>query len=324
MGCSGSDPIASAGTGGNGGGDSSIVGGTSTNGGASGSGGSLATGGFSNVGGTGTTGGANAIVDASAIDGAPAAGGASGSGFATGGTEATGGTTATGGSTGTGGACTAGTPLTGGTERCSNGLGDLGNGYSWEVWMDSGSNCATYYKVDAAFRADWNLGNRGDFLGRAGLFFGATQPHDQIGTISADYAFIKPGDNGFSWVAVYGWTFDPLMEYYIVEDWSGRGRPGTSYELRGTFTVDGGTYDVYYNRRTNAVSPQGINTDFDQLWSIRQEARQCGHISISAHFKEWDSLGLNVGGNLRESMLVVEALDGSGTVDFTSATVQVD
>ena len=30
------------------------------------------------------------------------------------------------------------------------------------------------------------------------------------------------------------------------------------------------------------------------------------------------------GGNLRESMLVVEALDGSGTVDFTSATVQID
>jgi hypothetical protein len=160
-------------------------------------------------------------------------------------------------------------------------------------------------------------------LGRAGLFFGATQPHDQIGTISADYAFMKPAGNGFSWVAVYGWTFDPLMEYYIVEDWSGRGRPGSSYELRGTFTVDGGTYDVYYNRRTNAVSPQGTNTDFDQLWSVRKEARQCGHISISAHLNEWGSLGLNVGGNLREAMLVVEALDGSGTVDFTSLTVQV-
>jgi len=101
-------------------------------------------------------------------------------------------------------------------------LGPLGNGYSYEVWMDSGTNCGTFYGVGAAFRADWALGTGGDFLARAGLSFGATKSHDQIGTISADYAFTKPASNGFSWVAIYGWTIGGnLAEYY------GRVRPRT-------------------------------------------------------------------------------------------------
>jgi endo-1,4-beta-xylanase len=165
-----------------------------------------------------------------------------------------------------------------------------------------------------------NLGDGGDFPGRAGLYFGSTQTHDQIGTISADHAFIKPEDNGFSWVAVYGWTFEPLTEYYILEDWSVFG-PATDYDFQGTITVDGGTYDIFRNRRINAMSPVGL-TDFDQFWSIRQEPRQCGHISISEHLNR-NSLDMEMG-LMREAMLLVEALDGTGTVDFTSATVQVD
>jgi endo-1,4-beta-xylanase len=199
----------------------------------------------------------------------------------------------------------------------------LGNGYNWEIWMDSGSNCGTMYGVDAAFRAEWDLGTGGDFLARAGLFFGAEERHDQIGTISADYAFTKETGNGFSWAAIYGWTFENLAEYYIVEDWS-VSRPGTTYESRGTFTVDGGTYDIFYNRREGAVSPEGTNTDFDQFWSVRQEPRQCGHVSISEHFAHWQSQDMDMSGLLREAMIVVEALRGTGTVDFASATVQVD
>lgn len=214
-------------------------------------------------------------------------------------------------------------PLTGGTAYCSNGLGPLGNGFSYEIWMDTeGDNCGTMYGEDAAFRAEWDLGDGGDFLARSGLYFGSTESHVEVGTISADYSFVKPDDNGFSWVAVYGWTFEPLMEYYIVEDWS-IFRPATNYNHLGTIDVDDGTYDIYYNLRENAMSPAGL-TNFDQIWSIRREARQCGHISISEHFKKWDEVGLNVNGLLRESMLVVEALNGSGTVDFTSATVKVE
>lgn len=294
------------------------AGGGAANGGTPVSTGGTSTGGTStggaSTGGTGT-GGTRAASGGAATGGATSSGGAPTGGAATGGAAGpTGGTT---------GVCTVGPPLSGGTPRCANGLGSLGNGYNWEIWMDSGTNCATMYGVGAAFRAEWALGTGGDFLARAGRFFGATMPHDQIGTISADYAFTKPTTNGFSWVAIYGWTFSNLAEYYIVEDWS-VSRPGTTYQLRGTLTIDGGTYDIYSNRRVGATSPQGASTDFDQFWSVRRQARQCGHVSISEHFKQWQSLGMDISGLLRESMIVVEGLRGSGTVDFASATVQVN
>ena len=59
-----------------------------------------------------------------------------------------------------------------------------------------------------------------------------------------------------------------------------------------------------------------------QYSSIRQTARQCGHISISEHFSGWGKLGLPLG-KLVEAKLLVEAQDGSGTIAFTTATVVV-
>lgn len=68
---------------------------------------------------------------------------------------------------------------------------------------------------------------------------------------------------------------------------------------------------------------QSPATSGDQYWSVRTEPHQCGHVSISAHFNEWNRLGMSTG-LMRESMLLVEALNGSGTVDFTYANVVVD
>jgi endo-1,4-beta-xylanase len=224
---------------------------------------------------------------------------------------------------GTSGACTAGTPLTGGTQYCSSGLGNVGNGYAYEVWLSptsTGTNCATVYGVDAAFKANWNLGSGGDFLARVGLSFNRTKTYDQIGTISADYAFTKTG-TGQSFIGIYGWSFTPLIEYYIVEDWI-TGRPAYPNSKLGPITVDGGMYDVYTNTQVNQSSPLGITT-FQQFWSVRQTGRQCGHVSISEHFSQWASLGMQLG-LLGESKLLVEALNGSGTVDFTRGTVVVN
>ena len=99
-------------------------------------------------------------------------------------------------------------------------------------------------------------------------------------------------------------------------DW----RPNFTHE--GSIDVDGGTYDVYTNVRTNAPSIHGTQT-FTQYYSVRTEGRQCGHTSISEHFNGWEGLGLHLG-NLYEVMLLVEGLNnGSGAVEFTSGTVVV-
>jgi endo-1,4-beta-xylanase len=180
----------------------------------------------------------------------------------------------------------------------------------------------TVFGVDATFKATWS--NVGDYLARVGLGWNSTQTYTQIGTISADFAYTKTGSaGGFSFIGVYGWSENPLHEYYIVEDWFGSGPPTGGGAKVGTFTVDGGTYNVYTHTQTNQPAITGSNATFVQFFSVRQTPRQCGHISISQHFAEWANLGLTLG-KMEEARLLVEVGGGSGTIDFTTATVKVN
>lgn len=247
--------------------------------------------------------------------GRPGGGGGGGSG--SGGTSAMGGSSSGGsaGSSSNPGCST--TPLSGGSQHCSsNTQGNVGN-YSWTIWSSGSGGCITPYGVGAAFKATWN--NSGDFLARMGLGLGSNKTYDKFGTVAADFSEIKSGSaGGYSYVGIYGWSVSPLIEFYIVDDWfSGHPNPGGSKV--GTFSVDGGTYDVYKHQQVNQPSIQG-NTTFDQFFSVRQTARSCGHISISEHFKKWDSLGLKLG-NLEEARILIEAGGGMGSIDFTNATL---
>jgi hypothetical protein len=222
--------------------------------------------------------------------------------------------------------CPAATPPTGGTRYCSNTKGTAAGGYSYELWAEgTGSGCMTVYRSDAKFSASWT--NVEDFLARMGLQFDQTRTHDQIGTISADFAERKTGSGGLTYVGVYGWTLNPLREYYILDDWgdvkpAGTASDGTPRTHVGTITVDGDTYDVWKKTRENKPNITGTNQTFDQYFSIRQTARQCGHISVSEHFSKWTSMGLPFG-RLVEVTLLVEAQNNSGTLDFTTGTVTV-
>jgi len=222
--------------------------------------------------------------------------------------------------------CPAATPLTGGKKYCSNSTGNAGGNYSYELWAEgNGSGCMNVFGVDANFSANWS--NVEDFLARIGLTFDRTKTPAKIGTISADFAETKTGNTGLVYIGIYGWTVDPLREYYILDDWgstkpAGVASDGTPRDSMGTITVDGAVYDVWKKTRTNKPAITGDNKTFDQYFSIRQTPRQCGHISISEHFSKWLGLGLQLG-NLVEAKLLLEAQDSSGTIDFTTAKVVV-
>ena len=176
----------------------------------------------------------------------------------------------------------------------------------------------TVYGVGAAFKANWT--NVGDWIARVGLAFDKTKTYSQLGTFSSDFAYTTTGitTGGFGNVGIYGWSVNPLHEYYIAENWLGK-KP--NFTKVGTFTIDGeGTYDVMTNTQTNQPNITGTNATFVQYWSVNQTPRTCGHISISKHFAEWASLGLQLG-NLEETRFLVEAQNNSGTIDFTSLTV---
>ena len=209
---------------------------------------------------------------------------------------------------------------TGGTQACTVNASGSVLGQSWFMWYSGSGGCTTTYNGDRpAFRATWN--NSGDFLARMGLQWDETQTHEQIGTIGADLAFTKAGSaGGYSFIGIYGWSNDPLVEYYIVENSFANG-PATPYATtqRGTFNVDGATYRVYSGTKNNQPSIHGT-ANFQQLFSVRQTPRQCGHVSISEHFKQWQSMGMNLG-KMYEARILVEAGGGSGSIDFTHANV---
>jgi endo-1,4-beta-xylanase len=209
-------------------------------------------------------------------------------------------------------------PLTGGSQHCSSNASGTVDGLAWLLWSSGSGGCLTTYGVGGALKATWN--NSGDFLARIGLQWNETKTFDQYGVVSADFAYTKTGNGGgFSYIGVYGWSNNPLVEYYIVEDWFGRGPPTGNGTLKGSFDVDGSTYKIYTHTQTNQPSLHGTAT-FQQFYSVRQAPRQCGHVSISDHYAEWASLGMNLG-KMSEARVLVEAGGGVGSIDFTTANV---
>jgi len=191
--------------------------------------------------------------------------------------------------------------------------GNIGStGYHYEIWYQGGNNSMTYYD-NGTYKASWSGTN--DFLARVGLKYDETKTHQQIGQIDAYFKWTKSGNaGGYNYIGIYGWTVDPLVEYYIVDDWYNK--PGAYLgQKKGEFTVDGDVYEIFQNTRVQQPSIKGTST-FPQFFSVRRSARSCGHIDITAHFEKWESLGMKMG-KMYEAKILVEAGGGSGSFDVT-------
>ncbi|KAG4104961.1 concanavalin A-like lectin/glucanase [Neocallimastix lanati (nom. inval.)] len=199
------------------------------------------------------------------------------------------------------------------------------NGIGYELWADSGNNSATFYS-DGSFSCTFQ--NAKDYLCRSGLSFDSTKTHDQLGHMYADFKLVKQNIQNvdYSYVGIYGWSRSPLVEYYIVDNWLSQWRPGdwVGNKKHGDFVIDGATYTVYENTRTGP-SIDG-NTTFKQFFSIRKEARDCGTIDITAHFQQWEKLGMKLG-KMHEAKVLGEAGSNgggtTGTADFPYAKVYI-
>ncbi len=190
------------------------------------------------------------------------------------------------------------------------------DGYDYELWKDNGTTSMTL-NGGGTFSCSWS--NINNALFRTGKKYDETKTWQELGSIKLNYECdYQPSGN--SYLAVYGWTSSPLVEYYIVESWGSWRPPGST--SKGTITVDGAVYDLYETTRTNQPSIKGTAT-FEQYWSVRQQKRTSGTITVSDHFKAWEAKGMKMG-KMYEVSMVVEGYQSSGRANMTKMSINSD
>src|SRR6478735_7061620 len=121
--------------------------------------------------------------------------------------------------------------------------------------------------------------------------------------------------NGNSYLSVYGWTRNSLVEYYIVENF-GTYNPSTGASKKGEVTADGSVYDIYQSTRVNQPSIDGTST-FQQFWSVRRNKRSSGSVNVATHFNAWANVGLRLGSSHYYQILATEGYFSSGSASIT-------
>ncbi|MBP0977064.1 MAG: glycoside hydrolase family 11 protein, partial [Oscillospiraceae bacterium] len=120
------------------------------------------------------------------------------------------------------------------------------DGYSYEIWLDNtGGSGSMTLGSGGTFSTDWSATvSRGNFLARRGRNYDATKKATEYGPIVMDYAAdYSASSQGNSRLCVYGWMKDPLVEYYIIEDWV-NWCPSAQGGAK-TVTIDGAQYEIF-------------------------------------------------------------------------------
>ena len=167
-----------------------------------------------------------------------------------------------------------------------NRTGDIeGTPWKFEQWYSGGNTSMTYYD-NGTFKASWY--NVSEYQCRVGYYYSNIDRNSKLFT--GDYRYTKSGSAQYGYIGAYGWTREPLVEFYIVDDWWGN-KPGEGvYGTKiGEYTVDGATYTILATAMMNMPTIDGQG-NFLKICSVRETARQEGHIDISAHFAKWDEI----------------------------------
>ncbi|KAK1762056.1 concanavalin A-like lectin/glucanase domain-containing protein [Phialemonium atrogriseum] len=167
-------------------------------------------------------------------------------------------------------------------KETSNEIVTRQGGYYFQNWSENGSNIRCNNGAGASYTATWN--SKGGFVCGKGYNVGGSRTIKYSGTYNA---------TGPGYLAVYGWTRNPLIEYYIIESHADLA-PNEPWTSKGNFTFDEGTYEIFTSTRVNKPSIEGTRT-FQQYWSVRTEKRVGGTVTTGRHFDEWAKYNMKLG-----------------------------
>jgi endo-1,4-beta-xylanase len=177
------------------------------------------------------------------------------------------------------------------------------NGYFWSLYREGGSASITFGS-GGNFAISYS--NVNDVVGGKGWNPGSARTIGyNVGALSGSYNF----------VGIYGWTTNPLIEYYVAEMGSVTG--GTYIN---NVSSDGHSYSFYKQQRVNAPSIIGTATfwQYKDTWGGSSTGSNRS-VNMANHINNWRSRGGQGFGSYNYMILALEAWGNkSGYINATA------
>ena len=185
----------------------------------------------------------------------------------------------------------------------NNGTG-YNQGFFYSLYTSGGSSTMTFSSQYAGnYAISWS--NVNDVVGGKGWNPGGYR------TVNYNVG----AANGYNNISVYGWTTNPLVEYYICEFGSLYTGNAT---YKGSVSSDGHTYNTYEHQQVNQPSIIGTAT-FEQYldnWGGSSIGSNRA-VTTGNHFNHWNNIGMRMG-TFNYMILGTESYGGrSGYVNAT-------
>src|SRR5690606_31721582 len=186
------------------------------------------------------------------------------------------------------------------------------DGFYYSFWKDSGD--ASFGLMSGGrYTSQWG-NSTNNWVGGKGWNPGGPRVVNYSGSYNVD-------NSQNSYLALYGWTRGPLIEYYVIESYGSYNPSTCSGGIDyGSFQSDGATYNVRRCERVKQPSIEGDRTTFYQYLSVRSPKKAFGNISgtitFANHANFWASKGLNLG-NHDYMVMATEGYQSSGNSDIS-------
>lgn len=172
------------------------------------------------------------------------------------------------------------------------------HGYFYSLYVSGGSANITFPNA-GTYAGNFAISYSGvnDVVGGKGWNPGSARTVNyNIGSLSGSYNF----------VGVYGWTTNPLIEYYVCEKGS-----VANGGVINSVSSDGHTYNFYKHQQVNQPSIIGTATFWQYLDNWGGTSTGSNHaITMGNHINNWKSRGGQGFGSFNYQILALEAWGG--------------